>query len=237
MPEWFEEWFGDEYLELYPHRDDREADRLVSLLQEVLPWETGWRILDVACGSGRHLEALVRHGAAPIGVDLSAVLLRRARLRSACPLLRADMRRLPVRARSMDLTLNLFTSFGYFATDDEHDAALAEMLGTVRPGGWFVIDFLHAAQVRAGLVPRESTRLGRHGATVERRISADGRMVEKTIRLDDGRRFAERVRLLSQDELERMIARHGGQVTSRYGSYDGGPIGAGPRVILVAQVH
>jgi SAM-dependent methyltransferase len=237
MPEWFEEWFGDEYLELYPHRDAREADRLVGLLQEELPWETGWRILDVACGDGRHLEALVRRGAAPIGVDLSAVLLRRARLRSACPLLRADMRRLPVRARSMDMTLNLFTSFGYFATDDEHDAALAEMLATVRPGGWFVIDFLHAAQVRAGLVPRESTRLGGHEATVERRISADGRMVEKTIRMDDGRQFAERVRLLSQDDLERMISRHGGQVTSRYGSYDGGPIGAGPRVILTARVH
>ena len=237
MPEWFEEWFGDEYLELYPHRDDREADRLVGLLQEVLPWETGWRILDVACGGGRHLEALIRRGAVPIGVDLSAALLRRARLRSACPLLRADMRRLPVRARSMDMTLNLFTSFGYFATDDEHDAALAEMLATVRRGGGFVIDFLHAAQVRAGLVPRESTRLGGHEATVERRVSADGRMVEKTILLDDGRRFAERVRLLSQDDLERMISRHGGQVTSRYGSYDGGPIGAGPRVILTARVH
>jgi SAM-dependent methyltransferase len=237
MAEWFEEWFGDEYLELYPHRDDREADRLVHLLQKVLPWQTGWRMLDVACGGGRHLEALIRHGGAPIGVDLSAALLRRARLRTGCPLLRADMRRLPVRARSMDLALNLFTSFGYFATDDEHDAALAEMLATVRAGGWFVMDFLHAAQVRAGLVPRESTRLGAHDATVERRISADGRLVEKTIRLDDGRRFAERVRLLAQDELEQMITRHGGEVTARFGSYDGGPIGAGPRVILIARVH
>jgi SAM-dependent methyltransferase len=237
MPEWFEEWFGDEYLELYPHRDDREADQLVGLLQEMLPWHTGWKVLDVACGGGRHLEALIRHGGAPIGVDLSAVLLRRARLRTGCPLLRADMRRLPVRARSMDLTLNLFTSFGYFATDDEHDAALAEMLATIRSGGWFVIDFLHAEQVRAGLVPRESTRLGAHEASVERQISADGRLVEKTIRLDDGRRFAERVRLFAQNELERMITRHGGEVTSRFGSYDGGPIGAGPRVILVARVH
>jgi SAM-dependent methyltransferase len=237
MPEWFEEWFGDEYLELYPHRDDREADRLVALLQEVLPWKTGWRILDVACGGGRHLAALVRHGGAPIGVDLSASLLRRARHQTGCPLIRADMRRLPVRPRSMDLTLNLFTSFGYFATDDEHDAALAEMLATVRPGGWFVIDFLHAEKVRAGLVARECTRLGPHDATVDRRVSPDGRMVEKTIRLSDGRQFAERVRLLEQGDLEQMISAHGAEVTARFGSYDGEPVGAGPRVILVARAH
>jgi len=237
MPEWFEEWFKDEYLELYPHRDDREADQLVALLQEVLPWRTGWRILDVACGGGRHLAALVRHGGAPIGLDLSGSLLRRARQHTGCPLVRADMRRLPVRERSMDLTLNLFTSFGYFATDAEHDAALAEMLATVRPGGWFVIDFLQADQVRAGLVAREATRLGAHEATVQRRITPDGRMVEKTILLSDGRQFAERVRLLSQGELEQMIVAHGAEVASRYGSYDGGPIGSGSRVILVARVH
>ncbi|MDH4131664.1 MAG: class I SAM-dependent methyltransferase [Gemmatimonadota bacterium] len=237
MPEWFEQWFGDEYLELYPHRDDREADRLVALLQEALPWKTGWRILDVACGGGRHLAALVRHGAAPTGVDLSATLLRRAKLHTGCPLIRADMRRLPVRARSMDLTLNLFTSFGYFATDDEHDAALAEMLATVRPGGWFVIDFLHAGKVRTGLVKRECTRLGPYDATVDRRISPDGRMVEKTIRLSDGRQFAERVRLLDADELERMVSAHGAEVTARFGSYDGEPVGAGSRVILVARVN
>jgi hypothetical protein len=30
--EWFEEWFGEEYLRLYPHRDDRDAERAVSLI-------------------------------------------------------------------------------------------------------------------------------------------------------------------------------------------------------------
>ena len=57
MAEWFEEWFNDEYLELYPHRDDAEADRLVSLLQDVTPWREGWRVLDVGCGPGRHARA------------------------------------------------------------------------------------------------------------------------------------------------------------------------------------
>ena len=44
----------------------------------------------------------------------------------------------------MDLTVSLFTSFGYFEHDEEHAAALREMVATLRPGGWFVIDFLNA---------------------------------------------------------------------------------------------
>ena len=54
----------------------------------------------------------------------------------------------------MDLTVNLFTSFGYFERDAEHAAALGEMVATVRPGGWFVIDFLNArGGARAGWCP------------------------------------------------------------------------------------
>ena len=135
MAEWFEEWFGEEYLNLYPHRNEVDAGRLVRLLAQVLPWRTGWRVLDVACGAGRHLAALEQAGAQPFGFDLSRALLRRARQGTRRPLVRADMRALPFRDGSMDLTVNLFTSFGYFAEDEEHTDALGQMLATVRPGG------------------------------------------------------------------------------------------------------
>ena len=236
MPEWFEEWFGEEYLRLYPHRDDADAERVVSLLTHELPWRRGWRVLDVACGAGRHLVALERAGAVPIGFDLSAVLLRRARQATRRPLVRADMRALPFRSGSMDLTVNLFTSFGYFATDEEHADAIGQMLETVRPGGWFVIDFLNAAQVRAALVPTETTALGQIRAEIRREISEDGRFVYKTITLDDGRSFEERVRLLGSAELEAMITVHGGRVVGRFGDYRGGPLAGGTRTLLTAQV-
>ena len=57
----------------------------------------------------------------------------------------------------MDLTVSLFTSFGYFEHDEEHAPALREMVDTLRPGGWFVIDFLNAAAVRAQLIPHETS--------------------------------------------------------------------------------
>jgi SAM-dependent methyltransferase len=236
MAEWFEEWFGEEYLHLYPHRNDADADRAVELLTGVLPWREGWRVLDVACGAGRHMAALERAGARPFGFDLSRALLRRARAGTSRPLVRADMRALPFRSAQMDLTVNLFTSFGYFAADEEHTDALGQMLATVRPGGWFVIDFLNAEHVRASLVPEEQATYGGVAVQVRREITADRRFVRKTIALANGRRFEERVRLLGPDDLERMITAHGAEVTGRYGDYDGGPLAGGSRTILVARV-
>ncbi|HWA16094.1 MAG TPA: class I SAM-dependent methyltransferase, partial [Gemmatimonadales bacterium] len=170
MAEWFEEWFGEEYLEVYPHRDIAEATRLVGLLQRVLPWQAGWRVLDCACGAGRHLQALQAAGARAYGFDLSAVLLRRARTTLTAPLVRADLRHLPFRPGTMDLTVNLFTSFGYFNSDLEHEEALAEMLETVRDGGWFAIDFLHPDWVKRNLVPVEVGQVGARTIEIHRSL-------------------------------------------------------------------
>jgi SAM-dependent methyltransferase len=235
MPEWFEEWFGEEYLRIYPHRDEHDAEAVVALLADALPWRRGWRVLDVACGAGRHLVALERAGAVPFGFDLSRALLARARAVTGRPLVRADMRALPFRPGRMDLTVNLFTSFGYFAADEEHTDALGQMLATVRPSGWFAMDYLNAEQVRASLVLSEEVRYGAHTAQVRREITPDGRFVRKRIRLDGGREFEERVRLLEPHELERMLLAHGALVTHRFGDYGGAPLGAGPRTILVAR--
>jgi SAM-dependent methyltransferase len=236
MTEWFEEWFGEEYLHLYPHRDERDAEALIGLVQRTLPWQPGWRVLDVACGQGRHLRVLTRLGARPIGVDLSEGLLRRAREVTDRPLVRADMRWLPVRPASMDLTLNLFTSFGYFAHDEENAMALNAMADTVRPQGWFVLDFLNADAVRRSLVPWEDATLGEVRVRVERRITTDEHFVMKTIVTPDGQRFLERVRLLRGPQLEGMFQAAGLLVTHRFGDYTGAPLAEGsPRTILIAQ--
>lgn len=236
MTEWFEEWFGEEYLQLYPHRNDADAEAMVSLIRRVLPWEAGWRTLDVGCGAGRHARALAEAGARVIGLDLSMSLLRRARLLTPVPLVRADMRLLPIRSGSMDLTVNLFTSFGYFSSDQQHNEALAGMLDTLRPGGWFVMDFLNATTVAHGLVPQETVSLGTGPARVTRRLSSEGEYVVKVIETAEGRRFMERVRLLTPEVLAAMIRRAGGGIIGTYGSYDGAELTASsPRCIIFAR--
>ena len=237
MPEWFEEWFGEEYLQLYPHRDDAEAERAVTLIARVTGLVAGWRVLDVGCGAGRHARAFRAIGARCVGLDLSGTLLRVARGLTDAPLIRGDMRRMPIRPGSMDLTVSLFTSFGYFEHDEEHATALREMVATLRPGGWFVIDFLNAAEVRRRIVARETVAVRGGTAEVARTMSPDGRYVCKTIVTPAGRRYTERVRLFDQDQMSAMLSRAGLEVRHSFGDYQAAPLRAdSPRTILAGRI-
>lgn len=238
MSEWFEQWFGEEYLRLYPHRDAEDAERAVAFVARVAPL-AGRRVLDLACGPGRHAERLAARGAATVGFDLSLPLLARARQRLGreIRLVRGDMRHLPFAPHAFDHVVNLFTSFGYFAHDAQHQQVLDDIATVLRPGGRLVLDYLNAARVQATLVAREEREAGRQRVRVERRITPDGRFVEKAMHLeDDGRRFIERVRLFTGDELAAMCRAAGLVEVSRHGDYDGAAAApAAPRTILVAE--
>jgi SAM-dependent methyltransferase len=246
MTEWFEQWFGEEYHALYPHRDEEDARRAVELIRTVVTWDRDGRILDLACGPGRHAAELERlsggGGSHVVGFDLSWAMLRRASARTQAALVRGDMRALPFRAGSFALAVNLFTSFGYFLDDEEHRRVVQQVAAALAPGGHFVLDYLNAEQVRRALQrSAQATRRPGNGerrrdVRVTRRIGEDGRFVIKEIELrDEGRRFQERVRLFGADELAALLSDAGLRIVARFGDYDGAPPGPdAPRVILVA---
>ena len=75
---WYAQWFGEEYLALYPERDDREARQQAIFARELLaPFARvgRMRFLDLACGTGRHAVALQDGLGAVVGLDLSRRLL------------------------------------------------------------------------------------------------------------------------------------------------------------------
>jgi SAM-dependent methyltransferase len=238
MTEWFEQWFGEEYHVLYPHRDEAEAQRAVALICRVASWSPGALVLDLACGAGRHAAELERAGARVVGLDLSPAMLLRAQRRVRAPLVRGDMRALPFRPGTFGLVVNLFTSFGYFRSDKEHGTVMRQVAEVLAPGGRFVIDYLNADQVRRTL-RRDSEQIqqGDASARVKRRFSEEGLYVVKEIELRaENRSFQERVRLFTPAELEQLLTASGLEVVGRYGDYDGGPLGTDtPRTILVAR--
>jgi SAM-dependent methyltransferase len=235
--DWFEAWFGEDYLRIYQHRDETEAEHVVDLIARFLEGRDVRSVLDLGCGAGRHSRALCERWLT-VGLDLSAALLKIARREMPdAPYVRADMRELPFAPESFDLVVNLFTSFGYFEDDLENERVLVRVCDALRRGGTLVIDFLNASQVRSDLVPYDERV--EHGITIEqtRSISLDDRFVEKTIRLRErGKEYIERVRLLTPRDLERMLDVAGFAVVARIGDYAGAPWSeTSPRAILFAS--
>ncbi len=240
---WYRRWFGEEYLELYPHRDRSEAHSAVSLLLATLDPDVPGPILDLGCGAGRHLAAFKDHGVRVVGLDLSPVLLARARATtSGVALTRGDMRAVPFRDGSFAAVASFFTSFGYFEAEDHDRQVLAEGRRVLRADGHFLLDFLNAEAVIRTLVPRDERHVGRRRIIQERQLIRDGRFVEKRIRIESRsgggrpREFVERVRLYSRAELETLLEESGFSVTGRMGDYEGGAAHSdAPRVILLAK--
>ncbi|NNK49800.1 MAG: class I SAM-dependent methyltransferase [Gemmatimonadetes bacterium] len=236
--EWFHDWFGEEYLALYPHRDEREAREAVALFLDVSSPEPGFRVLDLACGAGRHLRELQAVGLSATGLDLSATLLKSARAAAPTdPLVRGDMRELPFSRGAFEGLTSFFTSFGYFAEPDDDRRVLREVSRVLRPGGAFMLDFLNADRVMQDLVAEDCREVGRRRVRQIREI-ADG-VVVKHIRIepmDQGvvQRFEERVRLYSLEQLESLLADAGLTTTHRFGEYGGAPFTEGSARLILA---
>lgn len=239
---WFRRWFGEDYLHLYPHRDQEEAEEAVNLLLDQLSLGKGAAILDLACGPGRHLQALQSRGFRAFGLDLSLPLLREAReMAPRAPLVRGDMRVLPFQSGAFDAVTSFFTSFGYFDTEHEDRAVLADIRRVLRPGGHLLLDFLNADRVRTTLSPKDTRTMGERKVVEARRLVDGGRTVEKEIIITDPaspgpQRFRERVRLYGAQELEALLAGEGLEPLVRLGDYGGGPaVPDSPRLIVLAR--
>lgn len=236
---WYREWFGQEYLELYAHRDREEAERHLDFVENCLdPAKTQPRaVLDLACGAGRHTEALRRRGYRALGLDLSLTLLA---LRPSLPRVRGDMCCLPFRRGTFDWVLNFFTSFGYFESEKQNFQVLAEIDRVLAPGGRFMIDFLNLDRVLATLEPGETRREDDRKIRIERWFDETTRRINKRIRVEtpDGppRTFLESVRGYRRNEVEMGLSWAGLRLTHTYGNFEGDPFEPdSERLILVGE--
>jgi len=237
--EWFREWFGQTYLDLYPHRDAGEADLAVELFGRVAELREGERVLDLACGAGRHLASLRRLELCPVGVDLSAVLLARAAdgTGGSAALVRGDMRWLPFFDASFGGVVSFFTSFAYFEHRQDDRRVVAEIRRVLRPGGSYLLDFLNAQRVRDELIPEDVREIRGRKVRQFRYIEHDQvvKRIEVSTPGDDRppEIFFERVRLYTDEELSDLLAAGGLMPHERFGDYRGQPFEPdSPRLLI-----
>jgi len=211
--EWFEDWFDSPYYHLlYSHRDDREAERFIAALVKKLGLKESARVLDLACGRGRHALYLHRLGMDVTGIDLSprSIAFARKHETQGLSFYEHDMRR-PFRVNYFDAVLNLFTSFGYFETERDNMRVLQAVHKALKPDGLLLIDFFNGEKVERELrqpMEREVTVDGVQFHTHKR--IAGGKVI-KEIRVREGECeniFTERVQLLREEDFRRLLEPH-----------------------------
>ncbi|MEX1245111.1 MAG: class I SAM-dependent methyltransferase [Thermoanaerobaculia bacterium] len=236
---WWESWFGEEYLDLYPHRDlesarGEAAFALAHLGPEPRP------LLDLCCGSGLHSVPFAEAGVPPIGLDYSAPLLDLARRRDeGLPLVRGDMRALPFPDGTFRAVVNFFTSFGYFLLEAENVSVIAEIERVLQPGGALLCDTVGRDYALARLVPEERRCCGEKEYRIRRSWNTGTRRLEKEIevrRHGSSEVFRESVRAYTADELVGLLEGAGLSIEEVWGGFDGAPVGPdSPRLIVLAR--
>lgn len=241
---WYEEWFDEEYILVYGHRDAAEARRDIEFAQEALALSPQDRILDLCCGNGRHLSALSDQGFAKVvGIDLSFALLSLARdtlnrSDSFPGLVQSDMRHLPFN-RCFNAVLNLFTSFGYFESDEENLQVLQAMSDCLCGGGRFILDYLNPERVIQYLEARSERIVEGRRVVETRRHDRDARRIEKHILIEhdgDKKEYSESVRLYSHEEMLEMFSVAGLSVDQTLGGFDKSSFtNRSPRMLFVGR--
>lgn len=240
--EWFTAWFDSQYYHrLYREHDQPEAHRLLDNVVAWLRLKPGARLLDLACGRGRHSVDLRRRGFDVTGVDLSPSSIAHARqmedehLRFRVH----DMRESLGEPNRYDCVLNLFTSFGYFDSEAENVLVLQAVAEALRPGGELVLDYLNTHRVEQTLVAHETKTVGGTTFELHRRIH-DGYFEKRIEFVDDGgqrQTFTERVLALWPEQFAEYFRLAGLRVRATFGDYELGPYdpATSPRLLYIVK--
>lgn len=241
MEHWYAHSFGADYLIVYKHRDLEKAKAEVAAMSRWLHLQPGAQLFDLCCGMGRHAISLAELGYQVTGLDLSQALLAEAKKLHGAEQVRwvcGDMREVAF-ANKFDAVVNLFTSFGYFESDAENKRVLAHIRAALKPGGKWLLDFLHAEYVVEQLVPVSEREQDGYAICETRTIEAGSVVKHIALTRPDGTKaeYWERVKLYDLAWFEQACAEVGLTIEAVYGDYDQSGVGPdSPRLILMGKV-
>ncbi|MFT5778819.1 MAG: SAM-dependent methyltransferase [Crocinitomicaceae bacterium] len=238
--EWFAEWFDTSYYHiLYKNRDNEEAKRFITRLVSHLPLKEGARVLDLACGKGRHSITLSELGFDVLGADLSHKSISCA-LKFAHDGLNfqvSDMRK-PLEGKFFEGIFNLFTSFGYFDSLLDNEKVVSAIRQMLVDDGILVIDFMNAHRVIEELVASEIKES--EGITFSIDRTYDGSHIFKKIKFvadNEEHTYTERVQALHFDHFKSLLEGQNFEILRTFGDFDLNAFDerTSDRLIIVAQ--
>lgn len=202
----------------------------------------GEKILDLACGHGRHSIKLKERGYDVIGVDINEKFLEVAREQAEEKSLDIEFRREDMRdleyEEEFDIVLLIFTSFGYFYDKDNFEV-LKKIYRALKPGGLFCLDIPNRDAVMRNWREHEVTE--REDGLMVDRNSFDvdtGRILTERIILKGDERSDQEywIRIYSFTEIREKLKDAGFEIHSAFGNWKGENLSTeNSRMITIAK--
>jgi SAM-dependent methyltransferase len=212
---------------------EAEAEQVV----ELLGLQDGALVLDAACGFGRFAQALQRRGMEAVGIDISPAAIAEAQRRCPGPryLVHDLTQPLPAGVGPFEALVNVYSSFGYGATESEDIEMLACLHAALEPGGSIVMQLSDLERSRHRLRTDEGVVVRETNGVIET-LDVDFTSGRLHVRYElDGDVVHSRIRMYEQEALERMFAQVGFKDICAYGDFAGKPKEPADRLVLVAR--
>jgi SAM-dependent methyltransferase len=218
---WYSSWFDTPYYHiLYKDRNYREAQVFMDNLTHYLNLPEKAKVLDLACGKGRHSIYLNQLGYDVLGADLSENSIAEASKNSNETLhFKVHDMREPFEEK-FDAIFNLFTSFGYFESDEDNLTTLKAIKESLSEYGFAVIDFMNVPNVIENLVPEEVKTVDEIDFHIKRYVE-DGHIFKEIDFEDQGKKyhFTEKVKALTLKDFQDLMDEAGIFLLDIFGDY------------------
>ncbi len=215
-----------------------ETDHIITLLN----LNPGASVLDLCCGPGRHSLELARRHYDVTGVDRTAHYLEKARAQAeheglTIEFVQDDVRHF-CRPEAFDGALLMYTSFGYFETQEENRQVLINVYTSLTQGGRLLIDLKGKEVLARSFTEREWRE--QDGVTIleERKIDNWTKVKNRWIIFNDQGRheFRFTIWIYSAQEMSLLLKECGFASVHVYGSLEGAPYDhTARRLVVVAE--
>jgi SAM-dependent methyltransferase len=218
---WYTSWFDTPYYHiLYKERNYREAQVFMDNITHYLNLPEKAKVLDLACGKGRHSIYLNQLGFDVLGADLSENSINEAskNTNETLHFKVHDMRE--AFEEKYDAVFNLFTSFGYFENDEDNLTTLKAIKESLSEYGFAVIDFMNVTNVLETLVPEETKTVEGIDFHIKRYLK-DGHIYKEIDFEDKDQKFhfVEKVKALTLKDFEELMEEAGIYLLDIFGDY------------------
>ena len=214
-------WFNSDYYHiLYKNRDKKEAEFFINNLIKKLKIKKKSKILDLACGVGRHSFYLNKKGMNVIGIDNSENNIKKAKKFENKFLKFKKKEMTEDYGQEFDFIFNLFTSFGYI--NEKHNLNTFKSINnSLINHGILVIDYLNVFKLKKELVEKETKKIGNIIFNIKR--SFKDNFIVKKIKIKDNNEifyFEERVMELTKNDFQDYLKKFNFEILDVYGNYN-----------------